>query len=198
MKIYRHNLFTTPVTYYQEFLPLNLAGNITDYILTKSTAAVFKDPDFLGDAYTAYTAHNTINILQDIVNLPGCSNILKNISECINDYTSNIKFPACKIYCSWFNVQRPGSLLKRHFHSGGPDPSFVSGALYINVDDKSPPITFENPNPYIILKDPPANNYSYSYIPNVGDLILFPSWLFHYSDKLNLTENRIVISFNAN
>ena len=198
MKTHIHKLFHTPLTYYEGFLPSNIASNITDYILTRNTAAVFEHQAFLGNAYTAYTSQVNTNILQDIVRVPGCSDVFKNLTECINEYTNSNGFPICNIDNSWFNVQKPGSLLKRHFHLGGSRPSFVSGALYINVDEKSPPVTFENPNPYIILKYPPTNNYLYSFKPNVGDLILFPSWLFHFSDQLNMTENRIVISLNAN
>ena len=35
------------------------------------------------------------------------------------------------------------------------------------------------------------------FMPTVGDLILFPSWLEHGSDKKNQSKERIVLSFNT-
>jgi uncharacterized protein (TIGR02466 family) len=153
-------------------------------------------PALTGDALSGYTTGPT-NFLQDAATLPGCSKILTNLYECINDYTTNANFPTCRISNSWFNIQKPDSSLQRHFHCGGPSSSLLSGALYINVDENSSPITFENPNPYITLIGTSRNDNTHTFRPNVGDLILFPSWLYHFSNEINKTKNRIVISFNT-
>jgi len=200
MNAHMFNLFPTPLTYYEGFLPQNLACTITDYILNERVADGKNHSLLTGDALSA---HNSNNFLQDTATLPGCSTILTNLYECIKDYTTNANFPACRISNSWFNIQKPGSILQRHFHAGSTStggsvaPSLLSGVLYINVDENSSPITFENPNPFITLIGTTRYDCTHTFRPKVGDLILFPSWLYHFSNELNKTENRIVISFNT-
>jgi uncharacterized protein (TIGR02466 family) len=83
--------------------------------------------------------------------------------------------------------------------------SILSAALYLNVDEDSSTINFENPNPHISYaydKNLSRNSeYLFEYycvIPEPGDLIIFPSWLKHGSMyKENKTVNRTCISFNT-
>ena len=196
MEIYRHNLFSTPVTYYESFLPAYIANNITEFILTRKADHIKKHRLIKGDAYSVHNSNN-INILKDIsFNVSGCSNILDNIQSCVKDYADSIKYPECFLDNSWFNIQGPGSVLLRHSHISIRGAEIISGALYINVDEKSSAISFENPNPFSILIPRNSDNF-FNFKPNVGDLILFPSWLVHLSSEPNMTDNRIVISFNT-
>ena len=101
---------------------------------------------------------------------------------------------------SWFNIQPVGSNLEQHSHPN----SIASAALYINVDHNSAPLVVENPNAIAVF-----NNYhnsvsqyncqAHSFIPENGQLIIFPSWLKHGSfGNKNNTDARMVISFNTN
>ncbi len=99
---------------------------------------------------------------------------------------------------SWFNIQFKGGALGEHTHPF----SMVSGALYINVDDKSSPLVFHNPNPciYYISHLDHTKESAYEWFqldPKIGDLVIFPSWLKHGSNQIqNGTKGRTVISFN--
>ena len=194
MKITRHNLFTVPVTYYKDFMPLNLANNVKEYIMEVKLKNTASYSALIGDAATSYNTEKSTEFIQEVVlNVAGCADFHNNIQKCINDFTSSYGIPRCTFINSWFNIQQPASILKRHSHISGEVIPAVSGALYINIDEESSDISFENPNPYGIL----YKEVNYTFNPSIGDLILFPSWLIHSSDKINLTRNRIVISFNA-
>ena len=176
MKITRHNLFTVPVTYYKDFMPLNLANNVKEYIMEVKLKNTASYSALIGDAATSYNTEKSTEFIQEVVlNVAGCADFHNNIQKCINDFTSSYGIPRCTFINSWFNIQQPASILKRHSHISGEVIPAVSGALYINIDEESSDI----------------------FNPSIGDLILFPSWLIHSSDKINLTRNRIVISFNA-
>lgn len=194
MKITRHNLFTVPVTYFKDFMPLNLANNVKEYIMEEKFKNTASYSALIGDAATSYNTEKNTKFIQEVVlNVAGCADLYNNIQKCINNFTSSSNLPECVLISSWFNIQQSFSILKRHSHISGEGVSSVSGALYINIDEESSNISFENPNPYGIL----YKEANYTINPSIGDLILFPSWLIHSSDKINLTKNRIVISFNA-
>jgi len=196
MEAQRLNLFSTPVGFYEGFLPPDLAQNISDHILKMCTIEVDIHGALLGDAYSSHKFEDNTNILQSIADIvPGCSKIIENLTKCIDDFTVYNNYPKGNIENNWFNVQKPGSILQRHMHIGGRSLSIASGALYINVDEKSSPLIFENPNPYSIFFEPKFDIRTFQ--PKVGDLIIFPSWLPHYTKVPNMTENRIVISFNV-
>ncbi len=125
-------------------------------------------------------------------------NIKNRLEQQVNDYAKTYGMkPNLKIINIWSNIQNDGSVLEEHYHPG----SYVSGALYINVDD-SCSISFHNPNPYIYFtrfEDKTSFNYEWqSFLVNNGDLILFPSWLKHGNHKdINRMNGRMVISFNT-
>jgi uncharacterized protein (TIGR02466 family) len=199
MDIHRYNLFPVPISHYENFLPLEIAQDVGDYILNKKIGNAQHHGAIQGDALSLHstTFHDFIDELG--THIDSCKNIKTNIIKCINDFTDNTGIQRTTLTNSWFNIQNPGSYLLRHNHIGG-EGARVSGALYIDVDESSSAIMFHNPNPYCYLS-PIQSAYSYVHHtikPKIGDLILFPSWLMHSSDNLNKTNNRIVISFNSN
>tara|TARA_B100001094_G_C17862545_1_gene638154 strand:+ start:108 stop:719 length:612 start_codon:yes stop_codon:yes gene_type:complete len=126
--------------------------------------------------------------------------ISNKIQEHLDVYSKTLSIPNLKIDNSWFNIQPAGSNLEQHSHPC----SIASAALYINVDYNSTPLVFENPNTIAVF-----NNYhnsvsqyncqAHSFIPENGQLIIFPSWLKHGSfGNKNNTDARMVISFNTN
>ena len=126
------------------------------------------------------------------VNIVGQLGLVDLIKEKLKEYAKKVNVPELQILNSWFNIQRPGSRLRLHNHSG----SVVSGALYLKVDDESSPLVFEDPRDlgvFVFHSDPYAE-----YAPQPGDLVLFPSWLMHGShEHINQSDERIVISFNS-
>ena len=194
MNITRHNLFSVPVTYFKGFLPLNIAHNVKEYILADGLKYTTPYGVLSGAATTSYETGKITEFIQELVlNVDGCADLHNNIQKCIDDFTSSSGLPKCTIANSWVNIQQPVSILKRHIHMSREGLSDISGSLYINIDEESSNLLLENPNPYGFF----YNKANYIIKPGIGDLILFPSWLTHNSDKINLTKNRIVISFNA-
>jgi uncharacterized protein (TIGR02466 family) len=124
--------------------------------------------------------------------------ILKKINIKIEEYSIDYGVRKLKIDNSWINVQNKNSILTKHSH---PD-SIISGVLYLKVDSKSSKLYFYNPNVYRnfvnFIKQTEYSNDSYFFTPQIGDLILFPSWLMHGSDnKKNNSTERIALSFNT-
>jgi hypothetical protein len=123
---------------------------------------------------------------------------LKNsLQEAVNIYTEYAGLESCSIEHSWFNVLSEGHEVKAHRHEG----SVVSGAFYPFVDDGSVALNFESPlKPVkmndIVDKQTPFSSYTTQYEIRSGLLIIFPSWLIHYTEKNN-TANRVTISFNT-
>ncbi len=124
------------------------------------------------------------------------------LQDLLNDYVARYRtYYGMKpgvITNSWFNIQNRGSTLKHHLHPN----SEVSGALYINVDTDSSPIVFHTPNPHIMNntyeRESDFTKDNITFMPKIGDLFLFPSWLLHSSNYVdNQTLNRCVISFNS-
>jgi len=125
-------------------------------------------------------------------------NIVKKIKDKVNEYAVDYGVKKLKLDNSWINIQNKNSILNKHSH---PD-SIVSGALYLKVDKNSSKIYFYNPNTYLtfvnVFKQTEFSCENYFFTPQIGDLILFPSWLMHGSNnEENNSIERIVLSFNT-
>jgi len=125
----------------------------------------------------------------------------ERIQEKLDEYTKRMAIDNVEIVGSWFNIQDAESTLMQHDHPG----SLISASLYINVDENSSSLFFENPNQlsnFVWPKDnSPLSDYIYTYyefIPKNGEMYIFPSWLKHGSFyNKNQTKDRIAISLNA-
>ena len=119
------------------------------------------------------------------------------IEERLTEYCDDAGFEPVEIGKSWINHQAQEGYVASHRH----ELSIVSGAYYPIVENGSAPIVFESPirTPRMAeihnkATDFTANNMEFE--PKSGMLILFPSWLYHYSLP-NKTAKRITISFNT-
>ena len=127
--------------------------------------------------------------------------VIDRLNLVIDEYRQEYGMLQLRIANCWVNNQGIGSQLKFHTH---PE-SIISGALFLNVDEKSSSLHFLNPNQYadytLYFTDPEKLtylNYRSMYVqPKNGDLFLFPSWFKHGSNDINQTEERIVLSFNT-
>lgn len=137
------------------------------------------------------------NILDEIEKLSLCKNIKNNILNVSKKYLDETGILAQNLLGhSWFNVQEKNVDLKPHIHPN----CILSGALYINVNENSSPLTVNNPNPFMktLFKNPKDFSFDLFNLDIMnGELFLFPYYLEHYSNN-NKTEDRTVISFNIN
>ena len=104
--------------------------------------------------------------------------------------------------CMWANVNKVGHQHPQHVHAN----SFLSGVLYLQLPNGSGKTYFVDPRPatkvlsFEFEKNPnewlSSNNWGPP--PEVGKLIIFPSWLPHGVDfaQTNSEEERISLSFN--
>jgi len=187
------NLFPIPVLIHENFLSEDEAKQIYD--ICKSNTSV-QHTCFLGDATSNH--EGDINFLQYLTNT--ITNLDLRIQTFIDNYSKQVGLKSQIVANSWFNIQQKNSILKPHMHAN----SILSGSLYINVDNESSKLYFDNPNQFIKYfeynyQELTDYNFEYFYItPKVGDLVIFPSWLTHGSNvEQNNTENRTVISFNT-
>lgn len=114
-----------------------------------------------------------------------------------NLYAREIGIGKIRITNSWHNVYSKGHKVIHHHHHG----SVISGAYYAKAGDNSSPIIFENPFYKFRGAEESVEYTSYSCAENKFDiedgmLILFPSWITHYTLP-NESDERIVISFNT-
>ena len=131
---------------------------------------------------------NLINVFEDM---------RKTIVERLNEFCDDAGLEPVDIGKSWINHQVQEGYVASHRH----ELSIVSGAYYPIVEEGSAPIVFDSPirTPRMAeihnkATDFTANNMEFE--PKSGMLILFPSWLYHYSLP-NKTAKRITISFNT-
>jgi len=130
------------------------------------------------------------------------NNVIGNFTEkLINEVKLYCNKSGLKVYDditnSWISIQTKNSILKMHKHQ----LSTISGALYLKVDESSSNLYLENPNPYIGISEineiTEYTTEKFWIKPNIGDLVLFPSWLSHGSnEEENMSEERIIFSFN--
>jgi uncharacterized protein (TIGR02466 family) len=191
------DLFPTLITRYNSILNNDQIKDIFDYCLKKETVS---HRSLIGTAVSSHGA--TSEIVDDISNnVKSCEYLKLMLQNLFDNYVDDCNIPKVKITNSWFNIQDQSSVLKQHTHPG----SILSAALYVNVDDLSSGIYFDNPNNSIqyltASKHRSASKYTYEYFrftPQPGDLFIFPSWLHHGSGyESNMTNNRLVISLNT-
>jgi hypothetical protein len=199
MIVQEYNLFPTAITVIKGFLTIPQSHGIQDFILSRKIDTQTSHSALKGNINTTFDT-DIVDILPYIESsVPGCERVVKALDIHIKNYADRTGYwyGEYRLH-SWYTIQQKYSILSRHPHPG----ACFSGVMFINVDKDSSPLVFDTPNPYTIY-----DNYNkltefvhsnYTIIPEVGDLVIFPSWLYHGSgDKFNMTDNRTIISFNV-
>lgn len=108
-------------------------------------------------------------------------------------------YQGCYLTGLWFNISVRGYSHKEHVHPN----NFLSGVYYAKAHQGCGSIVFDDPRPQVkvlipdILEPNPYNTHNFEVEPNVGDMVLFPSWLPHRV-RANATEGeRISVAFNV-
>jgi uncharacterized protein (TIGR02466 family) len=106
--------------------------------------------------------------------------------------------------CMWANVQIDGCRHHSHIHPN----SFFSGVIYLELPegpDVDPGILFfVDPRPGKLMQQADYKKHnvlsdrSYGFKPQLGMMLLFPSWLEHGTDvcRIGLGKKRVSVSFN--
>ncbi len=128
---------------------------------------------------------------------PELQELCNDIQNHIRKYSTLLGTFPIHLANNWFNIMSPGGVVHPHRHEG----SVVSGAYYIRAPEGSSSLHFSSPLKPLrmneVTQNPNPLNLAEESIPVKEDLmILFPSWLEHFTDKNNNAE-RTVISFNT-
>ena len=133
-------------------------------------------------------------------------NIRKFIEKSIVSYVEDVIIGdeydqdklAFNITQSWLNLTQPGQQHHKHLHNN----SVISGVFYLQVNPNTDGITFFNSIPqqsiYIDVKK--YNHYnsgSWRVLVKEGDLLLFPSQIYHNVEPVIPPVPRISLSFNV-
>jgi len=187
-------LFPTLVNYYKQVLSPEQLSTICRHCLE---AEAGEHGSFVGEAKSSF-GRNAKFIEELEASYPNLKGLRSGLASLLQDFGRELGFEHVALTNSWFNVQRPGSVLKHHVH---PD-SRVSAALCIHANEQSSKLFLENPNPFLNLIRPDTYTEStfefakFALAP--GDLVLFPSWIKHGSGfEANQSDARVVISMNA-
>lgn len=196
LKLYK--LFPTLLMHFQSFLSESDCDKIFEFCKTKETALHHDVTKGSVTSFDFAVRDHKKGILYMIdKELPGFSGIYEHFEKTINLYAEECGIEKLKISNNWFNFQTVGSLLKNHTHP----MTAVTSVLFINVDENSSPIYFDNPkNVHSIIKtvNTEYNCEMFKLIPKKGDLVVFPGDLYHGSGyEENRTPDRTIISINA-
>jgi uncharacterized protein (TIGR02466 family) len=99
---------------------------------------------------------------------------------------------------SWINMHPPGAYTSEHHHQNVT----VAVACYLHVPENSGRLMIKNPYHIYKLGDPVHEHYyaegmDWEYIDvKTGDVLFFPGWLTHKTERNNSEEDRYIMSLN--
>ena len=136
----------------------------------------------------------------NVLNMPTFFSIKQFLSDCINDYVTNIISPETKfnlyVTQSWINFNRKNDRHHQHFHAN----SIISGVFYLDARDDDL-ISFYTPSrtEIHIVNRPNWWNMKRIGVPiQSGDLVLFQSYLEHGVEKImDDNHTRVSLAFNT-
>ena len=147
------------------------------------------------DGYTGLGSKSTTAKFQSYNILtwdhPEIKKLKSNIAKSVIDYNNECgnKTPdALWIQC-WYNVLRFSQKIRPHHHSISPD-CYLSGHFNVQVNNTSTVYM----SPINQLNDPEVINIK----NKVGDMTLFPSYIFHRTTPHYSFKPRITIAFDLN
>jgi uncharacterized protein (TIGR02466 family) len=120
------------------------------------------------------------------------------LRDCLEDYraTFNYHCGGFKIILSWANKSNSNGSHRMHVHPN----SFLSGVYY--VSENPSPTYFEDPRyqtraGWFVATEHPVHDNVWTCPSSDGSLVIFPSWLPHYTEAQPFDGWRYTISFNA-
>lgn len=184
-----YNLFPTAVGVYDIHVP--------DYI-TKDYLKSLNVSGFHGLVSQGESSHDTVKGEEYLLNYVGMESIKDQIQQCIALYSNEVGLGPLMLTSSWFNIMEPEGKVMPHNHRS----STVSGAFYLSSEPDTCPLYLKNPLNTIKMLDIPDERNQYTsdtaQIDAItGRVIIFPSYIEHYTTENMSKESRIVISFNT-
>lgn len=139
----------------------------------------------------------------DLHRRSGMDALLEFIAASITQVTTALSWDrtqvAPRITNCWANINGPGASNQTHNHPN----SYLSGAYYVQAPPQCGDIFFDDPRAPAVMQTVPLTRYSpltyarVTYPPQVGRLLIFPSWLSHGVGPNESQHERVSISFNV-
>ena len=198
MKNYQiYKLFPTPVFHFRVENYQKLNTELENYILNlrkkdekgqkKSNAGGWHSHNF--DLNNDNTAKKFAKIFEEFY-----KKVI--INEMGWKYDSN----KVKMDAMWSIINKKGSFNIQHNHAN----AYLSSAYYVRYPEKSGSIKFFDPREQKNIRYPKIKNYTdisaviTEITPKEGDLLIFPSYLYHSVGENLSEDDRIIVSFNIN
>lgn len=167
--------------------------------MAKDILALATDIENYDGGYTTFFNRQSIDHVR------GVSQLREAIYGVVASYCRELKYEVntekCMIHM-WANVMRKGGMHNVHNHA----QSQVSGTFYVQTDETMSAIVFHNPTTPFRMHDPvvgrpedlsPFTSPTLAIKPKVGNMIIWPSWMQHHVEKMQVGGPRISISFNV-
>ena len=153
------------------------------------------------NGYAGYTSYASLSdlawrfpIFKDLVKV-----LDKHVAEFAKDLAFDLGDKKLKLDSMWINILPEGGIHTSHIHPH----SVISGTTYVAMPEDTSAIKFEDPRSAMMmaaptrLKDAREEMRQFIYVrPNVGDVLLWESWLRHEVPMNMAEEERISVSFN--
>ncbi|MFZ9197832.1 MAG: TIGR02466 family protein [Paracoccaceae bacterium] len=200
------NLFVTPL--YRAKLN-DLAKKKVSYEELRDTCIAIAEDDEAGqewcerEGYPGYTSYASLD------DLPWRAPIFGDLEKALDKHVAafcdalGFDLQGKKLKCNafWINILPEGGTHSSHIHPH----SVISGTTYVSMPEGTSALKLEDPRLAMMMlsplrrKDAPQELQPFVYVkPEVGELLLWESWLRHEVPMNMSEEERISVSFNYN
>jgi uncharacterized protein (TIGR02466 family) len=200
------NLFVTPL--YRAKLN-DLAKKKVSYDELRDTCIAIAEDDEAGqewcerEGYPGYTSYASLD------DLPWRAPIFGDLEKALDKHVAafcealGFDLQGKKLKCNafWINILPEGGTHSSHIHPH----SVISGTTYVAMPAGTSALKLEDPRLAMMMlsplrkKDAPQELQPFVYVkPEVGELLLWESWLRHEVPMNMSEEERISVSFNYN
>ena len=154
------------------------------------------------NGYPGYTSYASLDdlpwrfpIFKDLVKV-----LDKHVAAFAKELAFDLGGKKLKLDSLWINILPEGGIHTSHIHPH----SVISGTTYVSMPEGASAIKFEDPRSAMMMAAPPRKadaprelrNFIYV-APEVGDVLLWESWLRHEVPMNMSEEERISVSFNC-
>mgnify|MGYP005846497379 CR=1 FL=1 len=153
------------------------------------------------EGYPGYTSYASLSDLP--WRFPIFADLVRTLDAHVADFARDLEFDLggreLKIEDIWINILPEGGTHSSHIHPH----SVISGTTYVAMPDGASALKLEDPRSARMMAAPPRlkdarpDMRGFVYVrPQVGDVLMWESWLRHEVPMNMSEEDRISVSFN--
>lgn len=186
---------------------LSELGEAPDQVELENSCLSIAEDDVAGqewceeNGYPGYTSYASLDdlvwrfpVFKELVEL-----LDKHVEAFLEDLQFNLNGGKIKLESIWINILPEGGLHTSHLHPN----SVISGTTYVSVPKGASSIKYEDPRHSMMMASPQRVSEAreelktFVYVkPEVGDVLLWESWLRHEVPMNRSEDDRISVSFN--